>query len=316
MFSSSRAYHGMKRILFQPFDMKKWFLLGFGAWLGQLLERKTFNLSGDSNLNFSDSNLVSGDSQSESNFESLYEMLSGWLQNHIGIVITVASLGLLIIVSLYVALVWVRSRGKFVFLDGVMRNRCLIKSPWQTFREQGNSLCLWTLGLVAVCLGLFLLIASFSGWHVWDIIQRAEWTSKNIVSIVGLGVPLLMMAVVYAYINMMLEHFIVPLMYRDRITATEAWKFFLPLHRKLFGSFVLFVLWVLLLRLCFAFMVMVIGFATCCVGFALLALPYISVVILLPIYVYFRLLGVNFMRQCGADFDFLALEGPPKPDQV
>lgn len=63
-------------------------------------------------------------------------------------------------------------------------------------------------------------------------------------------------------------------------------------------------------------MVMVIGFATCCVGFALLALPYISVVILLPIYVYFRLLGVNFMRQCGADFDFLALEGPPKPDQV
>ncbi len=63
-------------------------------------------------------------------------------------------------------------------------------------------------------------------------------------------------------------------------------------------------------------MVMVIGFAKCCVGFALLALPYISVVILLPIYVYFRLLGVNFMRQCGADFDFLALEGPPKPDQV
>jgi len=37
MFSSSRAYHGMKRILFQPFDMKKWFLLGYGDWLCYML---------------------------------------------------------------------------------------------------------------------------------------------------------------------------------------------------------------------------------------------------------------------------------------
>ena len=35
---TKRAYEGMKCILFRPFDMGKWFILGFTAWLATLFE--------------------------------------------------------------------------------------------------------------------------------------------------------------------------------------------------------------------------------------------------------------------------------------
>ena len=30
----SPAMDRVKRVLFQPFDLGKWFMIGFGAWLG------------------------------------------------------------------------------------------------------------------------------------------------------------------------------------------------------------------------------------------------------------------------------------------
>ena len=44
---TSRAFDGMKRILFQPFDIGKWFVIGFTAWLAGLLDH-TSSSSGSS----------------------------------------------------------------------------------------------------------------------------------------------------------------------------------------------------------------------------------------------------------------------------
>src|ERR1700741_451255 len=38
------AFELMKKILFQPFDLKKWFVIGFAAWLS--------NLGGSGNYNY------------------------------------------------------------------------------------------------------------------------------------------------------------------------------------------------------------------------------------------------------------------------
>ena len=51
--------------------------------------------------------------------------------------------------------------------------------------------------------------------------------------------------------------------------------------------------------------VFIIGMMTCCIGFIVLAIPYIGAVILLPIAVFFRLLGLEFLRQFGSQYDLM-----------
>jgi hypothetical protein len=56
------------------------------------------------------------------------------------------------------------------------------------------------------------------------------------------------------------------------------------------------------------------GFATCCVGFLLLALPYINAVVLLPVLYTMRAFNVEFLEQFGNEYhifprDMSALTG-------
>jgi hypothetical protein len=55
--------------------------------------------------------------------------------------------------------------------------------------------------------------------------------------------------------------------------------------------------------------IVIFGLVTCCIGFILLAIPYINVVILLPVPVWFRGFSVEFLEQFGEDYKFF-------PDEV
>ncbi|MFK7912106.1 MAG: hypothetical protein AB8F34_16120 [Akkermansiaceae bacterium] len=297
----------MKRILFQPFDIKKWFLLGFTAWLAQLLE------SGSSGGSYGSSNNTTQGGTAEDSRQA-WEMFRQWAQDNSGMIITVLSTALIVGVAILIALVWVRSRGKFMFLDNVIHNRALIGEPWREYREEGNSLCRWTLCLMAVFLGILLAIMGFSGWYVFDIVTNNTWTAEHIYSLVGIGLVVLFFGIIWFYVSVLLEHFVVPMMYRERITATEAWRKFLPLHKSLLRWFLLFALWYFVLSLAVGLAVVILGFATCCIGMIVLSIPYLGVVLILPTFVFFRLLGVEFLRQCGDEFDALTAHAPPMPE--
>ena len=111
---------------------------------------------------------------------------------------------------------------------------------------------------------------------------------------------------------MLLEHFVVPLMYRDRCTAVrKPGESFCHLHRAALGWFVLYALWLFVLGLGFGCVgCIVLGLGTCCIGFVLMAIPYIGAVILLPATVFFRCLGPDYLRQFGEQYDALRIAIP------
>lgn len=306
--STARAWRGMVRILFKPFDIKKWFILGFTAWLAQLME------SGGSSLNtsFNNGNSEFAGTSPEDQLRAK-EMFLQWIQDHLALIITVASVLLMLVVAVFIALVWVRSRGKFMFLDNVVHNRCRVQAPWHQFKEEGDSLCKWTLLLTAVFAGMILLFAGLTGRYVFDLVQNSAWTTGSVISVIVAGLFFGLLALIWYYIQLLLVNFIVPIMYRDRITATAAWRKFLPLHRCAFWRFILFALWMLLLSLGCVVVVAVLGFATCCLGWIIMALPYLGTVLLLPVFVFFRLLGPDYLRQFGNDFDALSISVPELP---
>ncbi|MDF1823178.1 MAG: hypothetical protein P1U68_00960 [Verrucomicrobiales bacterium] len=302
---SKRAFERMKDILFRPFDMQKWFILGFSAWLATLVEGGGSSGSGGGGD-------TSGFETDDFSLSDTLSKMSSWIQEHLMIILIIGGVVLLLIAVVVVALTWVQSRGKLMFIDNVMNNRARISEPWKDFRGPANSLFVWLLvygGIVFLSLTLLIGCALFTAW---PMMKSGSFDTGTIPVFVGLGAILIAMSLAAAYINVLLENFIIPLMHHDRICTTEAWKRFLSLHSRRTGSFVLFFLWTLLLRTASAFIILALVLGTCCIALIPLIIPYLGTVILLPVFVFFRLLGPEFLKQFGDEFDTM-IDGREPP---
>jgi hypothetical protein len=128
------AFELMKRILFQPFDVKKWFMIGFAAWLANL---------GAGGFNYQYNR--------REDVQKLNEAIS-----QIPHPILVIGVGVLIsiVLVLIVLFAWLRARGCFMFINCIVKNRGAVAEPWREFRKEGNSYFLFSL-VVGLCFLIF-----------------------------------------------------------------------------------------------------------------------------------------------------------------
>ena len=286
----SRAVKRMRQTLFQPFDLVKWLVLGFSAWLAGLASGAGGG-TGFSNLDRRDWDHPG---------EVLRDLGHTWdrlLDN-----VFLLPLGMLLIsfaLAIVLLLLWVSSRAKFIFLDNVVHDRAHIVEPWKRFQQLGNSLFLWRFGFIAACFLVLmavalLIMAPAATLSINDAVRGLSFAGML------LGVLLVsVIAVVIAYILLLLENFIVPMMYRFDLRATEAWRAFLPWLRAYPGWFLLYGLFILLVAIPAIFVLALLVCCTCCI----VALPYIGTVILLPVWVTYRALGPEFLGQFDPKFD-------------
>jgi hypothetical protein len=108
----------------------------------------------------------------------------------------------------------------------------------------------------------------------------------------------------------------VPVMYRQRCGALEAFRAVWLLVVENPGVFILFALFTILLYIAAGMIGCVISCVTCCIA----ALPYIGTVILLPIIMALYAFSLFFLRQFGDPYDVWAIikptEPPPPPPPV
>ena len=142
-----------KRILFQPFDLKKWCVIGFAAFLA--------HLSGGVHSNGFNPNWRNKDwhwhawSTSPTNFAGADHM-PVWADSLIIV-------GVAIALAIVFVLLWIGARGRFIFIDCIVRNRAAIVAPWHEFQEEGNSFFLFTLliALVVIAIVAMALLPMF-----------------------------------------------------------------------------------------------------------------------------------------------------------
>ena len=144
------AFELTNKILFQPFDLKKWFVIGFAAFLSGHLAGVGFNFPSPF-----------GNFQSHRTTPEVisphFEQWKPWL------VVAVVVLALLFF-ALVIALTWLKARGNFIFTDCVVRNQAAIVEPWREYRKEGNSYFLFLLAVMfAVLLLAGLMLASVIG---------------------------------------------------------------------------------------------------------------------------------------------------------
>jgi hypothetical protein len=200
-------------------------------------------------------------------------------------------------------------------VDNLVHARSQVKAPWAEFRAQGDSLFLWQVVyslIVFVVMGT-LAVATFL---VFIPVLASDSPALAVLPLVVLaGAVGFVLIVTLIYVEFFLIQFVVPLMYRHRISTTAAWRRFLPLFREHPGGFVVFGLLYLFIMLVGWILFFVGGVATCCIGLVLLVLPYIGTVITLPLHTLGRYLSLEYLGGYGEDFSLLAAwpETPEHP---
>jgi len=301
----SRSWNRMTRALFKPFDLGKWFTIGFTAFLARLTQ-------------------VHGGGQGNSARTTLGENISNlgdvilfpyavrdWLRDHpqwFALIIVI----LLAIAGIVILLTWLSSRGKFMFLDNVVHDRAKVTQPWHEYRSHANSLFLWRLIFGLICLAVLVLILFQAYFLLVDYYENEPYADLPVMPLIVMGLLLLFAMLVIAYISLFLNNFVIPIMYKHGVSATRAWSQFLSLFKQHWIHFILFGPFMLLLFISAVIAIVTVGLFTCCIGILLLLIPYISSVVTLPISYTFTALGPEFLAQFGDDFNvFLLADATP-----
>jgi hypothetical protein len=280
------AFDLMKRILFQPFDMKKWLVIGFAAWLANLG-------GGGGGFNYPDNG-----------HQDVQELKDAISQIPPPILITGICILICFVLLLIVLFAWLRARGRFVFVDCIVRNRAAIVEPWKEFRAEGNSFFLYSL---VVVLGLIGLAVLGTLGLALPLIIRGSGSRPGpglLIAFCLFLIVLICLALALAVISQLM----VPIMYRQRCGARLAFAQVMDLVVSHPRPILLYVLFVLVLAIAVVVISCVVICATCCIA----AIPYVGTVILLPASVTLGAFLLLFLRQFGPDYDVWASFIPPE----
>src|SRR5438477_5594893 len=268
------AFELMKRILFQPFDLKKWFIIGLAAWLANLG-------GGGGGFNYPYNR--------GEEFQKLNETIS---QIPHSVLVTGICALIAVVLLLVVLFAWPRARGRFMFVDCIVKDRGAIAEPWRKFREQGNSYF-----LIALLMGFIIaVIAGISSLpFTLPIIRGATFPHLHDVYLICAIALWIFILVLLLLAWALVSHFMIAVMYRRRCRAGEAFRAALSLIYNYPGEITLYCLFWIVLGLAAAIASCAVILVTCCVAL----LPYIGIVILLPLFVCFLAFGPVFIRQFG-----------------
>ncbi|MEY2504511.1 MAG: hypothetical protein QOG27_791 [Verrucomicrobiota bacterium] len=291
------GYEWMKTVLFRPFDAGKWFVIAFAAFLSGA-QGGGFNPGQLGRLAPGDwkyQKTTHGNVPTDWNF-------TPWI---VGLAIAVVLFALV----LAIVWMWISSRGRFIFTDCVVKNRAAIAEPWREYRREGNSFFVFSLfvgalALVLVVLTVVAIVLPLGGFSGARTLSGAASVALVVILIV-FGLIWFALIVFWALVS----HFMIPVMYRRRCAAKEAFR---DVAKLIFGNpgpFVLFVLFMLVLAIAVAIVGSTVACMTCCIG----ALPYISTVLLLPAFVWLAAFRLLFLRQFGDQFDVWATVAVPEP---
>ena len=237
-----------------------------------------------------------------------FEPVMQWIRDNLTMIVVVAVALLLAVFVIGLVLTWLGSRGRFMFLDGVVRNRGAVVAPWHEYRREGNSLFLFRFCLGIIALLVVVLILGLCALIALPDIQGRDFGGFAVGAIVAGIVMFLAFGLTMAVISVFLTDFVVPIMYLRRITVMAAWREFSS--SMLAGNTLPFVLY-FLMKIVIGLVVGVLALMATCLTCCIAVIPYIGSVILLPLTVFVQAYPLYFIEQFGPSWRVFPPDKPP-----
>ncbi len=228
------AWENTRRILFQPFQLRKWLKLAFVALLAGVMAGGGGGTGGGGNFGTPSHPSPGGGSGTGSGpkFDEVWQHVLAWYHVHSAAVIggAVAVGACLLVLGLVMA--YISGVFRFIFLESVITNEVHVRDSWRRNRAQGLSFFGWKVAfgffaLVVVGLVVGLPTALFLMSLGWKPSSGAPSGALNAGSVgaILLGVFLLLIvAIVLGLINALVRDFVLPLMYVRRTGVREGWR--------------------------------------------------------------------------------------------
>lgn len=294
--AAENAWGRTKKLLFKPFDIGRWFVIGFSAWLAMLGRG-----SGGGNFpnfgNSIDESKVEAGNAIQTLFAEFQALLEKpWV---IGLIVGVITFSFLF----GILFCWLRSRGDFMFVHHLYNPDSTIKDCWQRSKQHTQSLFQWRIIFFFIALGFI----AFEGYFIWKqllsplISSEFEWSSSLAMPLFIHIVLFIVWAIAINVIIVFLKDFVVPIMYWQNCSASSAWTHVLALCNEHPFSAIGYLLCMILWGFIGGVAILLILLLTCCTAFIPLVLPYISAVFMLPYYLFFRAYPIYFLAQWRPD---------------
>ncbi len=297
-------------ILFRPFDLGKWFVIGFSAFLAGLLA------GGNGGLNFQvpSQNSFSPQHQQQQFHQSFNQIASAFTALHAATAILLVALVFVFALAVIALLGWLGARGQFLFLDNIVRNRPAIAEPWRIYARPANQVFVFHLICVVVNLTLMLLFAAVGVVLVISAFFRSVPLFPLVpafpamLGLIGFGLVYLLLSIAIGVFLFLFREWGVALMFRHPITVREALVQTWFLIRTQPASVAIFVL----LRIALWIGLALVAVLSCCLTCCLAALPYLGSVILLPALIFLRCFSLECLAQFGPAYDVFSADLPPE----
>jgi hypothetical protein len=305
----SPALERVRTVLFRPFDLGKWLTIGFCAWLARL------GTGGGGGGN----NRVQYRTGKE-NIRRDLEQAWTYVSHNLDWIIPVAVAAAIVLIGLWLLLLWLSSRGRFMFLSCVARNRGEVIDPWHRFRYHADSLFAFR-----VVLGLLTGVAALVPLVVGGLVASLSTVTLgfNPLTILGIvigGMYFAAVLIVSGLIGKFTKDFVVPIMYLHTNRAVPAWQILLDLMLVNKARFFLYFLIQIVIAITIGAMIVASVCCTCCCAACLFAIPYVGTVVLLPVHVFGRSYSLYYLAQYGPEFTVFEPEpvgttppGAPQP---
>jgi hypothetical protein len=290
------ALERVRTILFRPFDLGRWFIIGFCAWLAYL------GKGGGPNLNFGRAG------PSDVKLDEALHYAKEYTVNNLYWIAPLIVIGVIISIVLWLLFTWLSSRGRFMFLHCVAENKAEVKVPCDKFREHANSLFIFRiiLGIIGFLVGIFLMLIGILFFLSFK--SMFGFNPFTLAGLVLISLTFIAVVIVLAIIQKFTEDFVVPIMFLRTTSCFTAWREFLTLLSAHKAHFLLYILFSIFIAISIGVTIMATVCITCCCAGCILAIPYISTVLLLPIHIFKRSYSLYYLCQFGSRFDVFARE--------
>jgi hypothetical protein len=236
-----------------------------------------------------------------------FERVGDWFAGHLALIVGAAAVGIALLLALSALILWVNSRGVFIYMDDVARGRTEFSRPWHEHAERASSYFVWSFGLAVGLVGAMFALLAIGAAAVLSVVRGGMLTGVFVSGMLALMIPvfvLLLMAGVVASIG--LRDFAAPLQWKMGLGCGDAVRLLVSLVRADPGPFLVY----LLLKVAFAIAATIVitvgGCLTCCLGF----LPVVKQTLFQPAFYFERAWSLHFLRRLGYD---LVTREPEEP---
>jgi hypothetical protein len=291
----SPAVDGVKTVLFRPFDLGRWFIIGFCAWLARLDDLSS---GGGARIERRFHGRPPGLSDVRDGFDQARE----FAMDHPWVLpagITAFVLG----IAFWLLLTWLSSRGRFMFLDCVAQNKAEVKRPWHLFRGYAHSLFMFRI-VLGILRGLALLAFIVPVFVTVVVLKTTVGsTALSILGGIAYVLAFVIVLILFGVIGKFTKDFVVPIMYLHGVGCRQAWAVLLDLIGINKMRFVLYLLFQILIGVAVMTIAFGLGCITCGCACCFFALPYIGTVAFLPILIFLRAYSLYYLAQYGPDWN-------------